>query len=161
MSLNEKLRGILKKVKNSKSNDGVVEEIQALLEEDTSADVIETLGEEEEMEIIDLGTTPPPLPTMEPPPPPSVVTLEWEQIARFMQMQKSSKSGHEQLGALCLSFEEEKKKIADALKVLQKEMIAEIGDLRVAANLPTNVDYVLNLPAIPGESGSFVKAETN
>ena len=34
MSLNEKLRGILKKVKNSKSNDGVVEEIQALLEED-------------------------------------------------------------------------------------------------------------------------------
>lgn len=160
MSLNKKLRGILEKVKNSKSNDGVAEEIQALLEENPSADVIEALGEEEEMEIIDLGTTPPPLPTMEPPPP-SVVALEWEQIARFMQMQKSSKSGHEQLGALCLSFEEEKKKIADALKVLQKEMITEIGDLRVAANLPTNVDYVLNLPAIPGESGSFVKAETN
>ena len=78
MSLNEKLRGILKKVKNSKSNDGVVEEIQALLEEDTSADVIETLGEEEEMEIIDLGTTPPPLPTMEPPPPPSVeIVRSW------------------------------------------------------------------------------------
>jgi hypothetical protein len=160
MSLNEKLRGILEKVKNSKSNDGVAEEIQALLEEDPSADVIEALGEEE-MEIIDLGTTPPPLPTMEPPPPPSVVTMEWEQIARFMQMQESSKEARERLGLLCLSFEEEKKKIADALKVLQKDMIAEIGDLRVAANLPTNVDYVLNLPAIPGESGSFVKAETN
>ena len=165
MSLNEKLKEILEKVRNSKSTEAAEELQELLMYCDDAPPLSEQIKseqtiDEEEIEIVDL--VPPPLPEAPAPSePPQEVELEWDQVVPVLQLQQNMKTIRENIGALCVNFEAEKAKMIQALAATQAQVVTEVEELRTAASLPSNVDYVLNLPSLPGEKGSFVKAQTN
>ena len=169
MSLAEKIRRLKDKLKDSSLQESDMEELSSLLGEvEAGADSEEEMVEIEVENIIEelpeeSVVEPPPMPKVliEDSPAPESVVVGWEGMQPIVDSQAEIKNLHEKLGVLCANFEESKLKLRTAIAEGKNKLSEHVMHLRKENNLPDDVDYILNVPQVRGESGSFAKKQTN
>ena len=167
MSLAEKIRRLKDKLRESTLEASDMEELSSLLGEvESDASEEHEVVEVVEQDIIredEKAVSPPPLPpvAVSAKDSPEYVEIEWEGMQPVVDIQANIKSLHEQLGVLCANFEDNKLKLRRAIAEGREKLSEHVMSLRNQNNLSEDVDYVLNVPQIRGEKGSFMKKETN
>tara|TARA_B100000214_G_scaffold314054_1_gene246842 strand:+ start:5930 stop:6433 length:504 start_codon:yes stop_codon:yes gene_type:complete len=167
MSLADKIRRLKDKLKDSSLEASDMEELSSLLgeveadaENDESAT---TVADEDIIRENANAVSPPPLPPVgvSAEDSPEFVEIEWEGMQPVVDIQAHIKSLHEQLGVMCANFEESKLKIRKAIAEGKERLSEHVMGLRNQNNLSDDVDYVLNVPQVRGEKGSFMKKQSD